>query len=78
MIASSNERQGASRRCQDDNGSERQGASRRFRNMSSHPAIPAASALPLTRKPPRELAAIDAELKGVTHRIVQMIGGLSK
>ena len=29
-------------------------------------------------KPPRELAEIDAELKGVTDRIVQMIGGLSK
>ena len=39
---------------------------------------PAASALPLTRTPPRELAEIDAELKGVTDRIVQMIGGLSK
>jgi type I restriction enzyme M protein len=29
-------------------------------------------------KPPRELAEIDAELKVVTDRIVQMIGGLSK
>ena len=29
-------------------------------------------------KPPRELAEIDAELKGVTDRIVTMIGGLSK
>ena len=36
------------------------------------------SALPLTREPPRELAEIDAELKIVTDRIVQMIGGLSK
>ncbi len=29
-------------------------------------------------KPPRPLAEIDAELKGVTDRIVQMIGGLSQ
>lgn len=29
-------------------------------------------------KPPRELAEIDAELKGVTDRILKMIGGLSK
>ncbi len=29
-------------------------------------------------KPPRELAEIDAELKGVTDRILTMIGGLSK
>ncbi|UUO09029.1 type I restriction-modification system subunit M [Blastopirellula sp. J2-11] len=29
-------------------------------------------------KPPRELAEIDAELKGVTDRIVEMIGGLSQ
>jgi type I restriction enzyme M protein len=29
-------------------------------------------------KPPRELGAIDAELKGVTDRILTMIGGLSK
>ena len=29
-------------------------------------------------KPPRELAKIDAELKGVTDRILKMIGGLSK
>jgi len=29
-------------------------------------------------KPPRELAEIDAELKGVTDRIVQMIGELSQ
>ena len=29
-------------------------------------------------KPPRELADIDAELKGVTDRILKMIGGLSK
>ncbi len=28
-------------------------------------------------KPPRELAEIDAELKGVTGRILEMIGGLS-
>jgi type I restriction enzyme M protein len=29
-------------------------------------------------KPPRELAEIDAELKGVTDRILKMIGGLTK
>jgi len=29
-------------------------------------------------KPPRDLAEIDAELKGVTNRILTMIGGLSK
>ena len=29
-------------------------------------------------KPPRQLAEIDAELKGVTDRILTMIGGLSK
>lgn len=29
-------------------------------------------------KPPRELAAIDAELKGVTDRIVKIIGELSQ
>jgi type I restriction enzyme M protein len=29
-------------------------------------------------KPPRPLAEIDAELKGVTDRIVKMIGGLSQ
>ncbi len=29
-------------------------------------------------KPPRDLAEIDAELKGVTDRILKMIGGLSK
>jgi hypothetical protein len=29
-------------------------------------------------KPPRDLAEIDAELKGVTDRILTMIGGLSK
>ena len=29
-------------------------------------------------KPPRELAEIDAELKGVTDKILKMIGGLSK
>jgi len=29
-------------------------------------------------KPPRDLAEIDAELKGVTDRILAMIGGLSK
>jgi type I restriction enzyme M protein len=29
-------------------------------------------------KPPRDLATIDAELKGVTDRILDMIGGLSK
>ncbi len=29
-------------------------------------------------KPPRDLAAIDAELKVVTDRILTMIGGLSK
>jgi type I restriction enzyme M protein len=29
-------------------------------------------------QPPRPLAAIDAELKGVTERIVQMIQGLSQ
>jgi type I restriction enzyme M protein len=28
-------------------------------------------------KPPRPLAAIDAELKGVTSRIMEMLGGLS-
>jgi type I restriction enzyme M protein len=29
-------------------------------------------------KPPRPLAEIDAELKGVTDRILTMIGGLTK
>ena len=29
-------------------------------------------------KPPRPLSEIDAELKGVTDRILTMIGGLSK
>jgi len=29
-------------------------------------------------KPPRDLAEIDAELKGVTDRILTMIAGLSK
>nr|WP_231749660.1 N-6 DNA methylase [Tautonia plasticadhaerens] len=29
-------------------------------------------------KPPRDLAEIDAELKGVTDRILEMIGGLSR
>ena len=38
---------------------------------------PAASALPLTSRPPRELDEIDTELKGVTDRIVAMIGELS-
>lgn len=31
-----------------------------------------------TTKPPRELAEIDAELKGITDRIVAMIGELSQ
>jgi hypothetical protein len=30
------------------------------------------------KKPPRNLAEIDAELKGVNDRILQTIGGLSK
>ena len=39
---------------------------------------PAASALPLTRQGPCELDEIDTELKGVTDRIVAMIGELSQ
>ena len=56
---------------------ERQGAGRRFHALTLH-AKPAASALPLTGRPPRELDEIDTKLKGVTDRIVEMIGELSQ
>ena len=57
---------------------ERNGASHRLRRVNVAPPTPAASALPLTGKPPRELDEIDTELKGVTDRIVEMIGELSQ
>lgn len=56
---------------------ERSGASHRPVVLCGIHAKPAASAVPLT-EPPRELDEIDTELKGVTDRIVEMIGELSQ
>ena len=58
--------------------SERNGASHRRCGVDLVPAKPAASAVPLTELPPRELDEIDTELKGVTDRIVEMTGELSQ
>ena len=41
-------------------------------------ARPVASAIPLTVRPPRKPDEIDGELKGMTDRIVAMIGELSQ
>lgn len=52
--------------------------SRKALAAGSGALTPAASALPLMGFPPRELDEIDRELKGVTDRIVEMIGELSQ
>ena len=57
---------------------ERNGASHRPHQLRVGSDRPAASAVPLTGQPPRELDEIDTELKGVTDRIVTMIGELSQ
>jgi hypothetical protein len=79
LTSNQRKRHGASHRRHKPHVSQRNGASHRCRwtNVALTTLTgPAASALPLTRAP-RELDDIDAELKGVTDRIVEMIGELS-